>query len=387
MGDSIWTFEAMDSLFFRDGKPMNAAESTWIESVFPPSGQTLQGAVRAAVLQYLGADIKAFQEGKPCLRDGSSLKEELGDHQTIGQLNLTGPFVCENGQPLFPAPFDVVRNEFGNHELLKPAPSPMESDLGPVRYPVASDMGFKPLAGSYVSAEMLRHFLNGKLEYVKPGCFSPLYAGEGGGGAPLTDREPKVGLARDNASRINEEGMLFAIAPVRPRKGVSLALKISGLKSSYYPDEPFLQRLGGEGKMARIKTHGVLSVPKPGSLTVDNGRIRFKIVLTTPGRMPQDGWLPADFQKYQTSDYQVWRGREAGCSFDIISACLGKSLKIGGWDMAAKQSRPLINYVPAGSVYFCEANADQKEAILGLHNKKTGTCTQYGCGHMMIGTW
>jgi CRISPR-associated protein Cmr3 len=108
MTKRIWQFIAADSLFFGSGKPMNAGESAWIDSQFPPTGLTLQGAIRTAVLYCNDADIDAFTLGNPCLPDGGSLKEEIGyakklkkdneeDDKDLGALDLTGPFLYDNG--------------------------------------------------------------------------------------------------------------------------------------------------------------------------------------------------------------------------------------------------------------------------------------------------
>jgi len=116
-----WQFNAADSLFFGGGKPMNAGESYWIDSQFPPTGLTLQGAIRTAVLYYTGADIDAFTTGDPCLDDGGSLKNEIGSAKSLGNLKLTGPFLHNNGELLFPAPLDLMSNRYGQRALLKPA--------------------------------------------------------------------------------------------------------------------------------------------------------------------------------------------------------------------------------------------------------------------------
>lgn len=49
--------------------------------------------------------------------------------------------------------------------------------------------------------------------------------------------------------------------------------------------------------------------------------------------------------------------------------------------------KPLRSFIPAGSVFFCEAEADQEEAVRTLHNSKIGQETEYGFGHILIGKW
>lgn len=50
-----WFFiEADDVLMFRDGRPFTAGESHVIQSLFPPSPLTLQGALRSYILNQAG---------------------------------------------------------------------------------------------------------------------------------------------------------------------------------------------------------------------------------------------------------------------------------------------------------------------------------------------
>lgn len=71
----------------------------------------------------------------------------------------------------------------------------------------------------------------------------------------------------------------------------------------------------------------------------------------------------------------------------IVSACVGKPQKIGGWNMAANAPRPLTCYIPAGSVYFCQAPEGEITNIKQMHRQKIGLKTEYGFGHVLIGIW
>jgi CRISPR-associated protein Cmr3 len=203
----------------------------------------------------------------------------------------------------------------------------------------------------------------------------------------LADKEPKVGLARDNQTRANLDGMLFAIAPIRLRTGVSLRLRVSGIKPEHLPDQPFLQKLGGEGKLARIEVNAAaITMPAP-QVSTDANKIRFKLVFTQPALMPVAGWLPEGFQAIKQNGVDVWQGPLNGCTVTLISACIGKPIKLGGWDLQQHQSKGHRAYIPAGSVYFCEAQASDADAIIRLHDTKLGLNTQYGFGHVLVGRW
>lgn len=404
MNETLWCFEAIDTLFFRDGKPFNAGESAWIDSQFPPTGYTLQGAIRTAVLTHLGADMAKFANGEPCLPDGvGSLKEALGSSTSLGKISLTGPFLNLNGEFLFPAPLDLIKTDDGFH-LLEPDDKMTLSEIGRLRLPrLKQGKGEKNKAqgGKYVTANGMEILLSGKTEGIiladqnsnNDSCTSsnlwPLFPD-----APqlpaLVDREPKVGLARDNATRTAETGMLYAIAPVRPRKDVTLVVVVDGLSDSgWYPKRSFCQRLGGEGKLAKVEVKETLPLWRPALPLLNEklGKVCFKLVLTTPALLPCVGWQPEGFCPVEIDGTTVWRGVLKGVTFNIISACIGKQVKIGGWDIANNKPHPLMAYVPAGSVYFCEADATDKEQVEGLHGKKIGERTEYGFGHVLIGKW
>lgn len=382
MTQRTWQFTAADSLFFGAGKPMNAGESAWIDSQFPPTGLTLQGAIRTAVLYCNNADIDAFTKGDPCLPDGGSLEDEIGDATRMGKLELTGPFLHRDGELLFPAPLDLMSNAQHERALLKPAETGISCDLGNIRLPEIKDKkGYKVSENRYINHHDMAKLLNGDTTDIK---LIPLFTDNPDDNA-LADKEPKIGLARDNKTRNSVEGMLFAIAPVRPRQDVCLRVRVQGIEPKHLPQKTVLQKLGGEGKLAGINVSDDDIKMPAAQITEVGGIVRFKLVFTQPALMPVDGWLPEGFA--QSKEKDCWTEQPKSCEFTIISACIGKPVKMGGWDLTQHQSKTHKAYIPAGSVYFCEAQAKDKEAILQLHDTKLGDNREYGFGHVLVGRW
>lgn len=412
MSGELWQFEALDRLFFRDGRPFNAGEMAWLDSQFPPTGQTLQGAVRTAVLVHLGADFEAFRKGQPCVSDGRgglrSLKDDLGDPGSLGKLDLTGPFILKDGQLMFPAPLDLVKAEAGGYELLcLDEANPVDCDLGRVCLPRAKSQGVKTQEGKYLTLAAMQRYLAGKVSGLQlpasqddtAATLWPLFADDYKRPG-LTDREPKIGLERENATRTAREGMLYSVAFVRPRRGISLGLVVEGLDQANRPTGERLQILGGEGKLAGIEIVKIakdLSMiwPNMPVLNAQNGWLRFKLVFTAPVLFDEKGrsWLPQGSTGNTGGGSTVWYGSliiPNGTKIDgveIISACIGKPLKVGGWDMARNEPRPLTGYIPAGSLYFCRAPENEGDKIQQLHGTKLGLKTKYGFGHALVGNW
>lgn len=386
---TVWKFEALDTLFFRDSRPMNAGETVWIESQFPPTGRTLQGAVRTAVLNHQAVTYHEFLNAS----EPHPLKAEIGDADSLGKLSLTGPILFKDGLAFFPTPLDLVQRQLGSEThftLLKPAPRPVSSDLGNIRFPALTEdaePGYKPLSGYCLDQSGMDMLLNGNIGAGLSSHLHPL-ASSNRNESPLVCREPKMGLARDNLNKTAKEGNLYAIAPVRPAPAVQIAVSVEGLKESLYPSSIFVQRLGGEGKMAAVTVEPKdWELPKPPKWEDDN-EIRFKIICITPADMPGDGWLPDEnFRENESEEGLGWAVKAHGASFEIVSACIGKPFKQGGWNHAMRFPRPLCSFVPPGSVYFCRAAINQKNNVLALHGEKLGRQTEYGFGLVLVGCW
>lgn len=374
-----WQFNAMDNLFFRDSRPMTAGESAWIESVFPPTGRTLQGAIRTAIIDYQNIDYKDFSKDP-------QLQKEIGDSNSMGQLDLTGPWIIKQDKLYYPVPLDLVKNKQNEYALLIPSIEPIKSDLGNTYLPSIKGQGYKTIENHFISEQALQNLLEGKIPKGLKNEIIQCVATSIDDTA-LADREPKVGLARNNQSRTAREGMLFAIAPIRPRENIRISINIDGLIKDKHPTESFLQRLGGEGKLSHINIQQATLLPQE-NIQKKEDEIRFKVIFTTNALMPTKGWLPEGFiQVTDERKAEYWQGELNNIAIDIITACIGKPFKQGGWDHINHQARPLLSYVPAGSVYFCKAKPEDEEKIRALHGSKIGKDTEYGFGHILIGKW
>ena len=68
----------------------------------------------------------------------------------------------------------------------------------------------------------------------------------------------------------------------------------------------------------------------------------------------------------------------------LVSACIGKPVRIGGWDSVSRGPLPLKLFIPAGSTLFCEADDWESVPENGIH---IGNRTEYGYGQIVIGKW
>jgi len=337
-------FRPVDSWMFRDGRPfdqndMGAAEA---RSIFPPWPPTAVGAFRAALWQ---GPLKGKWD-KAALGDGTDWQTD----GVLGPLSFGPQILLRDGEPLFPAPLNLLRGKDGRLTLLRPGPA-LECDLGKaVRLPEPAEPleGAKTLEEHFLTAAGMEKVLRGELP-------------EAGDLVPPDDiftREERVGIAIDPDTRRVREGALYMASHVRPRPGVSLAMRCSGLAEGHAPSG--LVALGGEHRAAEIRKRAGIALPR--DATSDGGhRLMVAITPVVLERLPGPGEALAGL------------GR-------VVSACLGRPVRIGGWDSQNRRALPLKLALPAGSVWFLEqAEGEAPDAI--------GQARDWGFGAVLTGRW
>jgi len=370
----------LDAWFFRDGRPYNQGEAgqTDVRTLFPPFVPSVVGAIRAALARSQGWNGRGVW--------AESLNLVLGNgFDDLGQMKFHGPFLAREGQWLFPVPLHLLGSASDNGGRTQPSWSPsaflapnlrgtaVESDLGPVRFPVpinssSSHGQLKEPASLWITAEGYNQILFGRMPDAGT-LFRP---------DQLWKTERRVGLARDHDRRAAEEGKLYSPEYVRLQRGVELVLVVEGLPEDW--SLPDLIALGGESRMAHCESR-VEEFPLPQS-PVDTIRASncLTISLLTPLWMARD----SSGQVTPPMPGQCFPG-VAGST--IVSACVGKPISIGGWNSLNREPLPLTPCLPAGSIWFCEANPTALDSILTLHGRHVGERTQYGFGQIALGAW
>lgn len=358
----------VDSWFFRDGRPFNLGEThSDLKSLFPPFGPTVVGAIRAYLARGLGWDGRGSWNEK--------IKETLGDCQRFGPLRFKGPFlirmVDNQEEMLFPAPLHLLgkppKEEGGQwSRITKLLPGKgVDCDFGDdVRLPRADNTtGLKSLYGCYLNASDFKKVLDG---------------GDLCGIAPISPEQLwnfdfSVGIKRRFETRTAEEGALYSAYRVRLRPGVSLAMQLDGLEvemkmASTMP-------LGGESRMAYVEIlKEQLKIPvAPEIRSSDDGKTRFVVIHLTPSYF--DGKWPSPGEKLPGIS-----------AVKVVSACMERPVRIGGWDSLQREPIPLRPFLPAGSTWFCEAEMSPNKTIQGLHDH-IGSLFELGFGHIVIGLW
>ena len=92
----------------------------------------------------------------------------------------------------------------------------------------------------------------------------------------------------------------------------------------------------------------------PENLSKSLGKaIQIAMVLATPGHF-ESGWLPKKLSE------------TLGVSTRVVSALCGRREPVSGWDVLARQPKPVRWLAPAGSVYFLEVSEGAGSALADL---------------------
>lgn len=364
--------QAVDTLFFRDGTPF-AAENTGprdVGGLFPPHPGSITGALRAALARCNGWSGAG--------RWPDQLNQALGPGpDDLGLLSFDGPFLVRDGQPLFAAPLHLLgaNGDAGwqPRALLQPG-SPVSCDLGPaVRLPdlppgiaLAERADLKTGEGWWLTQSGLERVLRGDL----PG------AAELVASSSLWREEPRIGIERDRQRRTAREGMLYTARHVRLEPGVGLGMQIHGLDDTWNIPLKTLLPLGGESRMAECSTWPEVPALRFPLAAIEASRRLLVVALT-----------PLDLE----ADQALGRVPLTGLGDTrVIAACLGRPLRIGGWDSLARRPLPLQSLLPAGSVLFCTCPQPESlaEAIAGGSGMpRLGLRQRWGYGAVAFGTW
>lgn len=378
-----WLFRAIDTWFFRDSTPFEAGEGgrAGLTSLFPPMMFTIQGAIRTALA--LGQGWQATWNHPETNANAVILPAELGTSDDLGSLALRGPYLRYKKERLYPLPSHILYaiDSKGEVKLFvslvpgKAVQCDLSSELGKeVRLlkPRVKQEGLKGEDGIFITREVMARVLREGLLDAKADRAHWYKASD------LWAMEARIGLERDSRTHNAKDHHLYSTVHVRPERDLELEVLESGAQQGWVEQIPKFIRLGGEGRMAAIKTVNIPQeeLPEMPRLKREGEKIRFTVVLITPG--------------FYENPEQVVRYGPPDVPGEVVSACLGKPQSVGGWNLAEGRSRPVRPLLPAGSIWFYEAEKDEEDKVKGLH----GQCLSdkelwksYGFGQVLIGTW
>lgn len=324
---AVLALDALDTLFFRDGKPFSLGEETWADGIFPPPLSVFYGALRTA---FLSGHI-------------SELKYANKKNDLTSQLKIDFSAYHGGGIYYYPCPLDIVEKKT---RKIWDEPEYLMLDLAERKYGCCSSLHGLDLpmilqpraqvkdASGLIDELSLNDYL---LRNSVPQCLLQI--------DDYLIEEPKVGIGRNDRTKTSDEGMLYRAGMKRMHQ-LSFAIGYSGIDIFGK-----LMKLGGEGKSVSLSLlEQEPCVRKPDNLSEKF----FKLYLATPAIF-REGWRPS-LEKIPGAR--------------LIAAVVGKPLSIGGFDMKPKNGnrprpKPMRRAVPAGSVYYYLGSSEEIEALHG----------------------
>lgn len=306
---------------------------SFAQGVFPPPPGVVYGALRTSFLsEGLEADshLNNLIEASECL-SFHFMALQAGSDQ------------------YFPLPMDlIVPKSTGEIKNLQAQPLVLED---------------KPAYSNTLTPKTLRSTYDGKTE-DDPKLLELLALEEylRGENANLNVRkrsdficsEPKIGIGRSRDRRVADDGKLFRIqanrlsADLKDRvQHLRFLLSFEGLK---IPEKGWLA-LGGERRVVFYEAVEDVKISCP-----DIDSPKFKIYLSTPAVFA-GGWEPEALLKKH--------------GLTLLTAALDRPVHVGGWDLKERKPKSMLQCVPAGAVYYVQAEsiASGQAAAQAIHGK------------------
>jgi CRISPR-associated protein Cmr3 len=349
-------------LLFRTGHPFNAGENHYADTLFPPTPETLQGAVRATIASHWNPDkslAEVFQEPE--------LVALIGDQERYGRFSITGIALgrrtkdaasTSSVERLFPVPAHFLTEESGEKQFVRLLPRPHDADAASnlpdtmqLLYPDRTVQSkLEPLRGWLTERSLLK-VLRGQEAIELSEVIDP---------ATVYIHELRQGIGIHNQSKTTAEGQFYQSRMIRMNHRsedpclygfvVDIRLLQTTTQSTTVPDQfvadeltQHLLRLpdqgwmilGGERRAARFE----VIVPSPNAPASPEQRPAGNLLyLATPAAFAH-GWRP-----------QTWPTQEP------IAVAMERYQPIGGWQLNpehnAGRSKTLRRCIPAGSIYF-----------------------------------
>jgi CRISPR-associated protein Cmr3 len=359
-------FEPTEPLLFRTGRPFDVGENNFAESIFPPTPETLQGAVRAAIATYWNTS-KTLDE----IFQQTELTDLIGDRKQYGRFRITGITLGRykketrpdtSIEQIFPAPSHILQEEGGEKRQVRLIPHGTQNDIH-TDLPDNMQLLYlsKNIENAHGKIEPLRGWLTEKGLHIALRTDNDIPKEEIINNSEIFVNEPRIGIGMNNATKTTQEGQLYQVLKVRMNPlvnpeyiygfiiDVRLAQNLTSDETPTYsepleddaqtqnllklPDKGWVT-LGGERRAAHFT---VLHPQTSQQVSTRQGTLLY---LATPAAL-DEGWRPP-----------IWPSPLV----PPIAASISRHVPIGGWLLTpgsgGGENKTMRRCVPAGSVYF-----------------------------------
>jgi CRISPR-associated protein Cmr3 len=308
----VWyEFKPADTLFFRGAESLDKGSDHRTTVLFPPSPDTIKGAIRTAYLIEKKIDFKLYNNTN---YNEKTVIENIGRSSEKTPWEIIGPLVKKGDCLYIPAPctwfFSKGKIEQENNSIkihkAKKITNPLikKEDEKPIFWlkPASDDIELVSLCGRWINVDAVTG--NAPARILNP---EDIFA-----------YEERTGIGLDVLNRTVLAGHLFTMTHVRLLPSVSIVFGItkgSGLSKTG------IMKLGGEQRFG---------IYKEITLDLDMGNEKGKEFINLSP-------IPAV--------------NENGENISEYVLATGKIKYIGGWDLRKGFHKPLRGYYPAGTVF------------------------------------
>jgi len=296
MLDNLYSFEPVDTLFFRGAEAMIMGESHSVSYIFPPSIHTIAGAIRTFL----------FRKDKNKYKDIIKVGEEFGG------FNIVGPFFFYKNELYVPAPYswfyeksDEENSKVKIFKLKKIENNIVKTKSNSLYWVKGENDEVITLGGRWIKLQDL--YSNAKEIEIKPKTL-------------FYEEEQRIGIALKGDNRIAREGHIYSFAHIRLKEGVKIVFSLD----IELPEKEGILHLGAEKRFGKFK---LINEIKKNIQLKENGN--FFMALS------------------------IINGNEE-INKHLIAT--GKINYIGGWDLHKGFHKPMKGYFPAGTVFLKKFN-------------------------------
>lgn len=370
----LWLcMDPVDTLFFRDGRPFDAAPRA-VSGLPRPS--VLAGALRTELLRQAGVDLAALGV---LVRKGDRFDAALarlgGEPATaIGKTTFRGPYIGKEDAGnagdalLYPVPASLrVADDGGERRIVRLDPLPPKMALPPGWTPL--DEGLVPLwarrrevmkppgkfGKDWITVAGMEAFLSGGIP--EPDDFVS--------STDLYGFEDRIGIAVSPGSGTADDGDIYGTRRLVLRPGIRFWACVEGPEKvlDLLPEkgESRLLPFGGEGRQASMTGRGADGPRIAKSYPPRDENDGRCLVLVAPALL--EGWRPEGIA--------------------LLSAAVPGHVAVSGWDLARGGPKPTRFAVPAGSIYFQPPGAEEppKSGFGDIED------ASLGWGDYLVGGW
>jgi CRISPR-associated protein Cmr3 len=369
-------------LLFRTAHPFHAGENHYADTLFPPTPETLQGAIRTTIASYWNTDktlAEVFQEPE--------LVALIGNQEHYGRFSITDITVgrrLKDAPPsspverLFPMPAHFLAEENGARQLIRLLPRPHEPTISsnlpaPLQllYPDTTVQSkLEPLRG-WLTEKSLQKALHGQEEIARSESIDA---------TTIYVYELRQGIGIHKQSKTTAEGQFY---------------QARMLRMNHRSDDPFMYGFVVDVRLLQTSSHHsqtgahkvpplpdeqtqhLLRLPDQGWMILGGERraARFEVVFPSQNVSEQPEQRQEGNLLYLATPAAFTRGWQPHTWPDgaPIAVAMERYQPIGGWHLAPDhnggQSKTLRRCVPAGSVYFFNAPIRRIQAFTDYGNQ------------------